>query len=58
MREHLSVILAALHERRNRLIALDLGREVNQSAVLNLRARIKECNAAIIAVEQEVKASA
>lgn len=50
MKEHVDVILTALHERRNRLVQLDLNQRVQEGSVRKLRARIKECDDAIKAL--------
>jgi hypothetical protein len=48
--DHVDVILTALHERRNRLIHLDMENKVNRASVENLRSRINECTDAITAL--------
>lgn len=50
MHDHYDVILTALHERRNRLIQLDINERVNKPSVPKLRARINECTEAINAL--------
>lgn len=52
MNDHYDVILVALHERRNRLIQLDMHDRVNKASVPKLRARINECTEAINALAQ------
>lgn len=47
MTDHYEVIMTALHERRNRLIALDMEAKVRGDAVPKLRARITEVTDAI-----------
>lgn len=50
MTDHFDVIMTALHERRNRLVQLDLDQRVNPGSVRKLRARIKECDDAMRAL--------
>lgn len=38
------LLLTALHERKNRLVKMDMDHAVNESAVPTLRARITECS--------------
>lgn len=45
--ETISTSLTALHERRSRLIQLDIESKVNERSVGTLRARINECTDAI-----------
>jgi hypothetical protein len=45
--DHYEVIMTALHERRNRLIALDMEAKVNATSVPKLRERINEVTNAI-----------
>ena len=52
MLDHYDTILTALHERRNRLIQLDMAGATNQRAVPTLRQRINECTDAIHALQK------
>lgn len=39
-----NLVLTALHERKNRLVKMDMDHAVNETAVPTLRARISECS--------------
>lgn len=51
MNDHYDVILTSLHERRNRLIQLDMQGKVRGESVPTLRARINEVTEAIHALK-------
>lgn len=52
MNDHYEVIMTSLHERRNRLIALDMESKVRGDAVPKLRERINEVTHAISALKR------
>lgn len=52
MQDHVDTILTALHERRNRLVQLDMQNKVRKASVPKLRDRINACTEAINAIQQ------